>query len=333
MNLRSYIPEAWRSLLLGSSVFAFGSAIVAFLFVAKRGSRQLRDQLFKDGESVKLDVNDDDAEHESGTGLATSEIKSDTTQTHHVDEDRNTPFQTSSRSWTTEVPVGSDGTAVSTMTITVNRTIICGDALRWLDLQSDLPGSVVTSLPDITELSYLSMDVDGYSTWFKETARKILKLASMEAVVIFYQTDFRKDGGWIDKSLLCSLAAVEEGAALLFHKIVCTAPPDSFEKDRPRPRYSHLLAYSRGLRDSMRDSTADVLADRGYMPWNRAMGTRACELACDYINKNVPSPHKMIVDPFCGHGTVLAIANKLGMDSLGVEKNKSRCKAARNLTF
>jgi hypothetical protein len=38
-----------------------------------------------------------------------------------------------------------------------------------------------------------------------------------------------------------------------------------------------------------------------------------------------------VVDPFCGVGTVLAVANALGLDALGVEKNRKRAEQAREL--
>jgi tRNA G10 N-methylase Trm11 len=40
---------------------------------------------------------------------------------------------------------------------------------------------------------------------------------------------------------------------------------------------------------------------------------------------------KVVVDPFCGVGTVLAAANALGLDALGVEKNRKRAEEARAL--
>jgi tRNA G10 N-methylase Trm11 len=39
----------------------------------------------------------------------------------------------------------------------------------------------------------------------------------------------------------------------------------------------------------------------------------------------------LIFDPFCGVGTVLAVANALGLEALGVEKSKKRCEQARVL--
>eukprot|EP00929_Paragymnodinium_shiwhaense_P072521 TRINITY_DN36807_c0_g2_i1.p1 TRINITY_DN36807_c0_g2~~TRINITY_DN36807_c0_g2_i1.p1 ORF type:complete len:319 (+),score=35.94 TRINITY_DN36807_c0_g2_i1:16-972(+) len=215
----------------------------------------------------------------------------------------------------------------------VRRTVICGDALAWLEQQTELPGSVITSMPDITELSFLSLSVKEYSDWFRDTAQLLLEKTPTDGVVVFYQTDLRKDGVWVDKSALCSAAAAAVGASLLFHKIVCAAPPESFEKSIPRPRYSHLLAFSKGLRDDLRESSPDVLADRGHMPWDRAMGVRACLLACTYLRKTCPEHRRVVVDPFCGHGTILAVANLLGLESLGVERNKARCRSARNLTL
>jgi len=40
----------------------------------------------------------------------------------------------------------------------------------------------------------------------------------------------------------------------------------------------------------------------------------------------------VILDPFCGVGTVLAVANRLGLDAVGVEKNRKRAEDARALT-
>ena len=39
-----------------------------------------------------------------------------------------------------------------------------------------------------------------------------------------------------------------------------------------------------------------------------------------------------IVDPFCGYGSILAIANEAGLRSIGVDLSRSRCKRAARLT-
>jgi tRNA G10 N-methylase Trm11 len=40
-----------------------------------------------------------------------------------------------------------------------------------------------------------------------------------------------------------------------------------------------------------------------------------------------------VLDPFCGQGTVLALANAFGFDAIGVDLSKKRCKIARNLVI
>ena len=41
---------------------------------------------------------------------------------------------------------------------------------------------------------------------------------------------------------------------------------------------------------------------------------------------------RTIVDPFCGYGTVLAVANALGMGAIGVDLSARMCKRARRLS-
>ena len=59
------------------------------------------------------------------------------------------------------------------------------------------------------------------------------------------------------------------------------------------------------------------------------MGVEACRIACRYLRDETET--KLVVDPFCGHGTVLAVANMLGLDALGVDLSARRCRAARKL--
>ena len=73
----------------------------------------------------------------------------------------------------------------------------------------------------------------------------------------------------------------------------------------------------------------DVLADAGVMPWSRAMGAAACRVACRYLRDDLRTT--VVVDPFCGQGTALAVANAMGLDAIGIELSPKRCKKARAL--
>ena len=66
------------------------------------------------------------------------------------------------------------------------------------------------------------------------------------------------------------------------------------------------------------------------MAWPRGMGLNACALACRYVPEQTAT--RTVVDPFCGLGTVLAVANALGLDAEGVELNRKRAARARTLT-
>lgn len=208
------------------------------------------------------------------------------------------------------------------------RTVLTGDGVAWLR-QAALPGThaVVTSLPDVSEVPRLGLP--GWRAWFVETAALICAQVAPEAVAVFYQTDIRRDGRWIDKGALVAEGAARASSACLFHRIVCRVPAG-----RPtfgRPGYAHLMAFSREHRVSAREEAADVLPGLGGMPWVRAMGTAACEEVCRFLLRSTGC--RVVVDPFCGWGTMLAVANAYGLDALGVELSGRRASRARTLSF
>jgi hypothetical protein len=207
------------------------------------------------------------------------------------------------------------------------RTIHCEDALGWLTRQAPLDGaSIITSLPDYSEFPKLSLEE--WKDWFTRAAALTLSRCPDDGVTIFYQTDIKKNGAWIDKGYLCQKAAEQEGHALLWHKFVCRAPLGNISFGRPG--YSHLLCFSRGVRADVAASTTDTLPEAGEVTWTRGMGLKACLAACQFVLKQTAT--RTIVDPFCGHGTVLAVANSLGLDAVGVELSAKRAKIARTLT-
>jgi hypothetical protein len=70
-----------------------------------------------------------------------------------------------------------------------------------------------------------------------------------------------------------------------------------------------------------------VLPEPGAMAWSRAMGTAACQLACRYLRDETST--RTVFDPFCGRGSVLAVASSLGFDVIGVDLSAKRCRATR----
>lgn len=184
---------------------------------------------------------------------------------------------------------------------------------------------MITSLPDVSEVP---LDLAAWREWFVSAARRVIAWVPAGGVAIFFQSDIKKGGALVDKGYLVMRAAEDERADVLWHKIVCRKPAGTISFGRPS--YSHMIAVAREGWTAPRSPGPDVVADAGLMTWTRAMGVEACRVACAYLRDNTAT--RLVVDPFCGRGTALAVANAMGFDALGVELNAKRCRAARTLT-
>lgn len=209
-----------------------------------------------------------------------------------------------------------------------SRVVHQGDGLAFLAAEPLPPGTaVVTSLPDLGELSPMSLA--DWRAWFVEAAALICRQLSPEAVAVFYQTDIKHEGAWIDKGYLVSRGAELAGAATLWHRVVCRVPPGTTTYGRPA--WAHLLAFSRGLRLGPGQSAPDVLPRTGEMTWARAMGVEVCEAVATFLLDHTGC--RTVLDPFCGLGTMLAVANRRGLDAVGVERSRKRAERARILAL
>jgi len=91
-----------------------------------------------------------------------------------------------------------------------------------------------------------------------------------------------------------------------------------------RPGYSHLLAFSRSGRPGA--ASPDVI-EPGRMIYPNAIGLHAAFVAVRFA----ASAASTIIDPFCGRGTVLAVAEVLGYRAIGVDIDSRQVDAARRL--
>lgn len=206
------------------------------------------------------------------------------------------------------------------------REVIQADAIEWLSNQPIQAGaSFIASLPDYSEFPGLTLDQ--WKTWFTETARLVLSKTPDDGVTLFFQTDIKFEGTWVDKGYLCQKAADQLGIPLLWHKVFCRFQAD--HTSFGRPSYSHLLCFSKNVRADLSKSTPDVVTELGEQAWVRGMGIYACRVACEMILKQTST--RRVINPFCGHGSVLAMANHLGMDAIGIEKSPKRAEKSRTL--
>jgi hypothetical protein len=207
-----------------------------------------------------------------------------------------------------------------------SRVVHHADGVAWLAASPLSPEhAVVTSLPDLSELP--SLGADGWRRWFIDTAALACRQVADHSVAVFFQTDVKRDGRWVDKGFLVQLGAEAAGSHLLWHKVVCRAPPGTATPGRPG--WAHLLCFSRALRLDTAGSSPDVLPRLGAMPGARAMGVEACEAVCQFLLERTAA--RTVVDPFCGVGTMLAVANARGLDAVGVELSAKRAERSRRL--
>lgn len=185
--------------------------------------------------------------------------------------------------------------------------------------------SLVASLPDISEFQATSLAQ--WKEWFVQTAQLILSRCPDDGVVVFYQSDIKVDGVWVDKGYLVQKAAEAMGVPQLWHKLICRVPPGVITMGRPG--YTHILCFSKTVRPDFAKSTADVLPEMGEKTWERGMGLEACVMIARFVREHTTCSG--IVHPFCGQGAMLAAANLYGLDGIGIERGPRRAAQARDL--
>lgn len=79
------------------------------------------------------------------------------------------------------------------------------------------------------------------------------------------------------------------------------------------------------------NSTANKLnvADRAVHDWYRFVLSFPPHLVREYLERFAPARGATVLDPFCGTGTTLVEAKKLGIESIGIEANPMACLASR----
>lgn len=206
------------------------------------------------------------------------------------------------------------------------RQVFAEDAIEWLKKFNEPSGySFLGSLPDISEFPGYSLEE--WQHWFQSTAELVLEKTSPEGVTLFFQSDIRLEKMWIDKAFLIQKAAEKLGHRQLFHKIFCRVPPGVISMGRPA--YSHMLCFSKTVVPNLEITSPDVIPDLGEKTWTRGIGLEASLLAANYVLKQTTT--RTLVNPFCGEGSVIAAANFVGLNSIGIERSVKRAEKARAL--
>jgi hypothetical protein len=207
------------------------------------------------------------------------------------------------------------------------RKIIISDAIDWLKESPQQNCSMIASMPDYSE--FPNHTIDEWKNWFLQTAELIIEKTSDHGVSIFYQSDIKYKGTWIDKSYICQKAAENKNSKLLWHKIICRVPPGNITFGRPA--YSHILCFSKSLKLDHRKSSADVISHVGEKLWERGMGIEACVFIAKFLKEQVQS--ELIINPFCGQGSIISVLEAFDLPSIGIERSSKRGRHAEKIKF
>ena len=198
--------------------------------------------------------------------------------------------------------------------------ILCLNSINWLEEHRNV-GAIITSLPDKEETQ---QSTDDWTEWFINATVKCFQSTSPETATILYQTDRKLEGIWLSKAYLIQKAAEIAQTRLLWHKIVSRRAIG--KRDIFRPGYSHLMAFSKSLRSG--EATPDLI-DRGAVVYPNGTSIQAAETALRFISNTTTQ----VVDPFCGRGTITALADAHGFKTIGIDIDPNQCSAARKLRF
>lgn len=198
--------------------------------------------------------------------------------------------------------------------------------------------SIVTSLPDMSELeetlkkddpsspwnTFVGVE-ERYRAWLDEVLHLLIRDVRPEEYLILFQTDRKTKGTILSKATAIHRAAMLHSCPVRWHKIVLTK--DVGQTDLYRPGYSHLICLSR--KGKAGQATPDVI-DRSEKEYSCGIPNRAAIFVAKFLQDN---GRKAIFDPFCGQGLVLMRALKHGLDAFGVDIDEEQAKIAHsNLT-
>ncbi|KAJ9462222.1 hypothetical protein DIPPA_07843 [Diplonema papillatum] len=217
------------------------------------------------------------------------------------------------------------------------RDVVCSDAMEWMRQVGVIRGCVISGLPDVSEM--LELGDAGYAAWFSEAVTQIVTRLDDGMIACFHQTDTRINRiDTLSKAELVFRAVRESKAnvTLLWHKVALATPCGVCKVGRPS--FTHMICYVKGPADPVRVNRCNRLLkvpdcmDRGTLLWSRGMGVIAAMKTIEYIKCYLDTSDVTIVDPFCGHGTIPAVANTLGLPSIGIDLSTKCCKATTKAT-
>jgi hypothetical protein len=197
------------------------------------------------------------------------------------------------------------------------REVLQGDAVEWMRRHGG-EGSVITSPPDAEPMG---MTLEEWLPWFRFAVKACLWTAGDAHPAIFYMSDRKREGRLLSKGAEVMFVARSVRMEVLWHKIVLRKPVGAVNLHRPG--WDHLIAVGgKGCRPGA--ASPDVM-ERGPALWMRGFGINPARVAVDLAMIH-GGP---VIAPFCGRGTILAVAEDAGLDSVGIDTDPECVEYAR----
>lgn len=170
-----------------------------------------------------------------------------------------------------------------------SREVFVENGLAWLATTQER-GAIVTALA-------VGEPVDRWEAWLAQVVAVALGVGNP---AIFYLEDWRTRGYVISSAeRALHVARHVAGVPLVWHAIA-----------RKRKGFAHILAFGIGLPPQ----AGQVLED-GNVIEDDGPGLVAVRAMVELAKRHA----ELVIDPFCGAGTVLAVAGALGLRSIGVD--------------
>jgi len=200
-----------------------------------------------------------------------------------------------------------------------NRLVLCADALQTLQKRDLEPCNIITGMPDNTEMK---LDYKQYEEYRHKILPLIFELGK-DNVLIFTQTDKKAtyNGEWFNKTNILYQYAQKYNVNLVFHEVALYANEPSF------PEYQHFICFSNRL--GPRQSNTILAGNKVYKNGTPFGILAKCMGLFSKFKHQLGS--NIILDPFCGRGTVLAMFNTLGFETIGIDIDPEQCNYSRNM--
>lgn len=197
----------------------------------------------------------------------------------------------------------------------MNDEIICADSTEWMkQLKNNSLDVIVTGIADQSELD---ITMDAYKHWVRDTLSSFFQKVSPKGYIVLVFTDRRHDGQLFSKAQVAFEVAKQAQFKTLWHKIIPVTEIGKVINLGRHIGFSHLLCFSQNGRPGY--ASPDILTP-GPRAWKNGFTQVTIEFIVNYLLQVMPD--KVLVDPFCGHGDLLAYAKSKGIRVFGIDINQ-----------